>query len=191
MEQELSQQGLNRPEEHPVMKKVLDEADMYYEDHKDRERTLVQKLFPDRQQRQIEVARHKTVKARYQFLMKAMQLDHQAQLQGIQEMYNDFLIKGKAKIRKDRAEFFQHQLEILMTNLTSKSQDFSERIGVSYQKLDAIKVSFLKERQEQLIQNVVEGYYETAEKLIDNFRNILNEEIHKPEGLKSSQNFEE
>ncbi len=191
MAQELSQQGLNRPEEHPVMKKVLDEADMYYEDHKDRERTLVQKLFPDRQQRQIEIARHKTVRARYEFLMKAMQIDHQAQLQGIQEMYNDFLIKGKAKIRKDRAEFFQHQLEILMTNLTSKSQDFGERIGVSYQKLDAIEVPFLKDRQEQLIQNVVEGYYETAEKLIDNFRNILNEEIHKPEGLKSSQNFEE
>ncbi len=191
MTQDSTQQSMKRPEENPVMKRVLDETDMYYEDHRDRERTLLQRYFPDRQQRQIEMARHKTVKARYEFLMKAMQIDHQAQLQGIQEMYNDFLIKGKAQIRKDRDEFFQNQLEILMSSLTRKSQEFSERLSTAYQELERIKIPILRERQEQLLLKVSEGYYATAERLMTNFRNILNEEIDRPEGLKNSQDFEE
>ncbi len=191
MSQDLTTPAVSAPEEHPIMKKVLEETDMHYEDHKDRERNVWQKLFPDRQQRQIEIARHKTVKARYEFLMKAMQVDHQAQLQGIQEMYNDFLIKGKAKIRKDRAEFFQQQLDILLTNLSQKSQEFGERISGAYEKLGAIKIPFLHERQEQLIQTIITGYYDTAEKLIKNFQNILNEEIHRPTASNTSQGMEE
>ena len=178
MAQDLSRVDPNRPEDHPVMKRVLEETDLYVEDYRDRERNIFQKIFPDRQQRQIELARHKTVKARYEFLLKALQIDHQAQIQGIQEMYNDFLVKGKAKIRKDRAEYFQQQLELLLNSLTKKSQEFSQEMEAAYQKLESVKVDFLRERQEQLIQTVVAGYYETAEKLIANFRKILDEEIH-------------
>ena len=78
-----------------------------------------------------------------------------------------------------------------MTNLTQKSQHFGERIGGAYQKLEGTQVPFLRDRQEQLIKNIVEGYYETAEKLIKNFQNILNEEIQKPEPSTNSQGFEE
>ena len=192
MSQDITAPKVSGPEEHPVMKRVLEETDLYYEDHKVREQSIWQKMFPDQQQRQIEAARYKTVKDRYEFLRKAMQIDHQAQLQGIREMYNDFLIKGKAKIRKDRAEFFQQQLDILMTNLSQKSQEFGERISKAYEKLEMIRIPFLRDRQEQLIQTIIAGYYETAEKLIKNFQNILNEEIHKPTAASGmSQGMEE
>jgi hypothetical protein len=178
MAQELTRQELTAPEENPVMRDVVEDVQMYVEDYKDRERTLWQKLFPDRQRRHIELAKFKTVRDRYEFQMRAIQVAHEAQLQGIQEMYNDFLIKGKAKIRKDRAEFFQQQFEELMTNLSAKSQDFSARIDAAYKQMEGMTVELLQTRQEQLIKHIVDGYYDTAEKLIRNFQNILNEEIH-------------
>ena len=191
MAQELTKQDITAPEEHPVMREVVEDVLDYVEDYKERERTLLQKLFPDRQRRQIEAAKHKTVKDRYEFQIQAIQIAHEAQLQGIQEMYNDFLIKGKAKIRKDRAEFFQQQFEDLMTNLSNKSQEFSGRINAAYKQLEKVNIEFLKERQEQLIHNIVNGYYDTAEKLIRNFQNILNEEIHNTGTSKMNQGLEE
>ncbi len=191
MAQEMTKQELTAPEDTPVMREVVEEVSGYVEDYKDRERTIVQKLFPDRQQRHIDLAKHKTVKARYEFQMQAIQIAHEAQLQGIQEMYNDFLVKGKAKIRKDRAEFFQQQLENLMDNIARKSQNFSERINGAYQQLETILVDSLRERQEGLIETIADGYYETVAKLIKHFQNILNEEIHNTGMPRSTQLGEE
>lgn len=186
MTQDLTKQELTTPEDHPMMREVVDDVQMYVDDYKDRERTLWQKLFPDRQRRHIELAKFKTVRDRYEFQMQAIQIAHEAQLQGIQEMYNDFLIKGKAKIRKDRAEFFQQQFEDLMTNLAGKSQEFSSRINAAYKQIEKMDTEFLRERQEHLIRTVADGYYDTAEKLIRNFQNILDEEIHNTGAFKSA-----
>jgi hypothetical protein len=152
----------------------------YVEDYKDRERTMLQKVFPNRQQRYIDLAKHKTVKARYEFQMRAIQVAQEAQLQAIQEMYNDFLVQGKAKIRKDRAEFFQGQMDTLLTSLTNKSQEFTNRMHTAYQQLSNIQVEGLKKRQEKLINSIADGYYETVEKLIKSFQRILDEEIQSP-----------
>jgi hypothetical protein len=180
MANELTKQDLTQPEDTPVMRQVIEDVSLYIEDYKDRERTVWQKIFPDQQQRHIELAKFKTVRDRYEFEMRAIQIAHEAQLQGIQELYNEFLVKGKAKIRKDRSEFFQQQLEDLLTNLSNKSQDFTAHLNASYQQLEKISVDFMRKRQEQLVETIVDGYYETVEKLIKNFQNILNEEIHNP-----------
>jgi hypothetical protein len=186
MANELTKQDLTPPEDSPMMRQVVEDVSLYVEDYQDRERTVWQKIFPNRQQRQIELAKFKTVRDRYEFEMRAIQIAHEAQLQGIQEMYNEFLVKGKAKIRKDRSEFFQQQLEDLLTNLSTKSQEFSGHLNTMYQQLEKLSVEFMKHRQEQLIETIVEGYYETVEKLIKNFQRILDEEIHNPG---ASRNF--
>jgi len=186
MAQEMSRQEMIAPEEHPVMREIVEDVSGYVEDYKDRERTLLQKVFPDRQQRFIELAKHKTVKARYEFQLRAVQIAHEAQLQAIQEMYNDFLVQGKAKIRKDRAEFFQQQFEALMNTLAGRSQDFSQRIKLAYQQVESISVESLRKRQERLIDTIADSYYDTVEKLIDSFQRILDEEIHNPGMLRNA-----
>jgi hypothetical protein len=191
MAQDVTKQDLVAPEETPMMRDIVEEVTGYVEDYKDRERTVWQKIFPDRQQRYIELAKNKTVKARYEFQMRAIQIAHEAQLQGIQEMYNDFLVKGKAKIRKDRAEFFQQQMDTLLTTISNKSQEFTERMRGAYQQLNAINETKLKERQERLIDNIADGYYETVEKLIKNFQRILDEEIHDAGPVRNFQGAEE
>jgi hypothetical protein len=191
MANELTKQDLTPPEDSPMMRQVVEDVSLYVEDYQDRERTVWQKIFPNRQQRQIELAKFKTVRDRYEFEMRAIQIAHEAQLQGIQEMYNEFLVKGKAKIRKDRSEFFQQQLEDLLTNLSTKSQEFSGHLNTMYQQLEKLSVEFMKHRQEQLIETIVEGYYETVEKLIKNFQRILDEEIHNPGAPRNFQVLEE
>lgn len=180
MTQDISSQDIGAPEDNALVKDVVDEVAGYVEDYKDRERTPWQKLFPTRQQRQIEMAKYKTVKERYNYQIQAVQIAHQAQLQAIQEMYNDFLIKGKAKIRKDRSEFFQQQYEQLMRTLSQKSLDFTAQMDASYQQLASVKVDKLRDRQEALIDTIAESYYATVGKLIYNFQRILDEEIHSP-----------
>lgn len=180
MAQELSRQDIAAPEDNPMVKDIVEEVSGYVEDYKEGERIPWRKLFPTRQQRQIEQAKYKTVKARYDYQIRAIQVAHEAQLQAIQEMYNDFLIQGKAKIRKDRSEFFQEQYENLMLTLTNKSQEFTSRINTSYQQLEAITVESLRKRQERLIGTIADSYFETVEKLIRNFQRILDEEIHSP-----------
>jgi hypothetical protein len=187
MTNELTKTDLIQPEETPIMKQVVEDVSLYIEDYKDRERTLWQKIFPDRQQRHIELAKFKTVRDRYEFEVRALQIAHEAQLQGIQEMYNEFLIKGKAKIRKDRSEFFQQQLEDLLTTLSTRSQDFTGRLNAAYQQLEQISVDFMRQRQEQLMETIIDGYYETVAKLVKNFQCILDEEIHNSSASRGFQ----
>lgn len=104
-----------------------------------------------------------------------LQIAHEARLQEIKEIYNDFLVKGKTKIRKEQAEFFQMQFETLVTNISTKSQSFGERINDAYLKLHNIKVEALRKRQELLIESIIGDYYETVDKLVKNFRKILLE----------------
>jgi hypothetical protein len=191
MAQELAKQELMQPEETLLMKEIVEELKEHVEDYKERQRTLLQRFFPDRQQRYIETAKRKAIKAHYEFQTEAIQVANEAQLQRIREMYNDFLIKGKAKIRKDRSEFFQQQIENLMTNLSYKSREFIEHVNAEYQQLEKLPVDFMKERQARLIQNIVEGYYETVEKLIRNFQCILDEEIQNPGASRSAPPIED
>lgn len=180
MAQDIRTQEVGAPEENALVREVTEEVAGYVEDFRDRERTPWQKLFPTRQQRQIELAKYKTVKERYEYQIRAVQIAHQAQLQAIQEMYNDFLVKGKAKIRKDRSEFFQHQHEQLMRVLAQKSQEFTAQLAANYKQVEGIDVEKLRERQEALIDTIAESYYTTVGKLIYNFQRILDEEIHSP-----------
>jgi len=191
MAQELTHQDIIRPEGTPIVKKVLTETDGYVEDHQDRERSLAQRMFPDRQQRQIDLARKKSVRAHYDHQFQVLQITYEARLQEIKEIYNDFLVKGKTKIRKEQAEFFQHQFETLVTNISTKSQEFGERVDMACEQLDKLKAEFLKQKQEQLIQDIVDSYYETVDKLIQNFRKILDEEIHRPGLSKNPQGMGE
>jgi hypothetical protein len=180
MAQDLTRQDITIPEENPMVKDIVEEVTSYVEDYREGERIPWRKLFPTRQQRKIEEAKYKTVQARYDHQTRAIRVAHEAQLQAIQEMYNDFLVQGKAKIRKDRSEFFQEQYENLMMTLANKSQEFTCRMNAGYQQLEAITVESLRKRQERLIGTIADSYYETVEKLIRNFQRILDEEIHSP-----------
>ncbi len=191
MAQELTHKDIVRPEGTPIVKRVLNETDGYVEDHQDRERTLIQRMFPDQQQRHIDVARRKAIRAHYEHQNQVLHIAYEARLQEIKEIYNDFLVKGKTKIRKEQAEFFQHQFETLMTNISTKSQEFGERVNTACDQLAKLKVDFLKQKQEQLIQDIVDNYYETVDKLIQNFRKILDEEIHRPGLSKNVHGMEE
>lgn len=190
MSQELNKQDITRPESSPIVRRPLEETDNYVEEHLERERTLWQKVFPDKQRRYIEQAKRKAVRSHYEHQHQVLQIAHEARLQEIKEIYNDFLVKGKTKIRKEQAEFFQVQFETLVTNISNKSQSFGERINEAYLKLDNIKVETLRKHQEQLIESITGDYYETVDKLIKNFRKILDEEIHNPGIAPSSQGME-
>lgn len=190
MSQELNKQDITRPENSPIVRRPLEETDSYVEEHLDRERTLWQKVFPDKQRRYIELAKRKAVRSHYEHQHQVLQIAHEARLQEIKEIYNDFLVKGKTKIRKEQAEFFQMQFETLVTNISTKSQSFGERINDAYLKLDNIKVEALRKRQEQLIESIIGDYYETVDKLVKNFRKILDEEIQNPGIAPNSQGME-
>jgi catalase (peroxidase I) len=70
----------------------------------------------------------------------------------------------------------------LIVTIGEKSRDFLKKIEQEYEQLEEISVPFLREKQETFIEESVERYYETLNHLQDNFRNILNEEVHDTRG---------
>jgi biotin carboxylase len=111
MSQELNKQDITRPENSPIVRRPLEETDSYVEEHLDRERTLWQKVFPDKQRRYIELAKRKAVRSHYEHQHQVLQIAHEARLQEIKEIYNDFLVKGKTKFAKNRPSFFKCSLK--------------------------------------------------------------------------------
>lgn len=178
MSEEIAKQEPQRPDDHTsrVLKEVNRRAEKY--EHPD---SAWDKLF-SKERRHLELAKCATVEEKYAFELRVLQTFHDAQIQVIQEMYNEFLIKGKAELRKDRAEFFQEQMNDLITAINEKSRDFLKKIESEYEHLKEISVPFLREKQEKFIEKNVERYYETLNHLQDNFRNILNEEVHDTRG---------
>lgn len=178
MPNEIAKQELQEPVNHTsrVVKEVNQWAEKY--EHPD---SAWDKLF-NKERRRLELAKCTTVEEKYAFELRVLQTFHDAQIQVIQEMYNEFLIKGKAELRKDRAEFFQEQMNDLVTVINEKSRDFLKKIELEYKQLEEISVPFLRKKQETFIEESVDRYYETLNQLQDNFRNILNEEVHDTRG---------
>lgn len=163
------------PEDHTarVLKEVKRRAEKY-----EKPDSPWDKLF-SKERRRVELAKCMTVEEKYAFELRVLKTFHDAQLQVIHEMYNEFLIKGKAQLRKDRAEFFQEQMDDLINALSEKSRGFLKKIEQEYKRLEEISIPFLRGKQEKFIEESVDRYYETITHLQENFRNILHEEIHK------------
>lgn len=142
-----------------------------------RNKTFIQKLFPSELQQVIDVHELNQAQSELEFREKALKLVKEAQLQCIQEIYNDFLERGKAKIRRDRTEFYLMQRNILQDAVNRECQKFTESITREFSRIDTITIPELKNREKERLYLMIESYHRTVRLLMEDFEEILYEKI--------------
>jgi len=84
---------------------------------------------------------------------------------------------GKGTIRKDRTVFFAKQLQELEVEINKITSMFYQLIEDQYANLDRISIPFLKEMEEKRIEESAGRFRDTVDKLMLDFKNILNEKV--------------
>ncbi|WP_353571987.1 hypothetical protein [Candidatus Albibeggiatoa sp. nov. BB20] len=116
-------------------------------------------------------------KTEFGFREKALSLARTAQLQAIEEVFNDFLLKGKTNIRAERHQFFNARLTELRRDKERTVQLFHEDIEKAYNRLENIKHEKLRQKEEERIDSMIARFYDIFESLENDFNKILNENV--------------
>ena len=143
----------------------------------DKRRAFLQRLFPTKLQQALNKSELIQTKKELEFREKALKIAKESQLQSIQEIYNDFLVRGKGDIRGDRVVFFARKLQELEVEISDINDSFSAFIQEQQAKLDKISVPLLKQHAEKRIEKSMERFFDTVDKLMTDFQNILDEEV--------------
>ena len=93
----------------------------------ERNATFLDRLFKGDLYRILEDSRIKQARTELDFRERALRIAKETQLQALQETYNQFLVKGKGKFRRDRAEFFAEQALILEKEIAGKTEEIIAR----------------------------------------------------------------
>ncbi|MEZ4529134.1 MAG: hypothetical protein R2941_24745 [Desulfobacterales bacterium] len=140
-------------------------------------KSFLKKLFPDRNQRELAEHELRLSQTEFQFRENALRIARNAQLQAIEEMYNDYLVRGKVPIRRERAAFVAEQRNILETHLQNLSEEFEISMMISYKKAEQISIPSMKDRKLEMLDNTITDYYDLIRQLKENFRQILDESV--------------
>ncbi len=143
----------------------------------DKHRAFLQRLFPTKLQQALNKSELIQAKTELEFREKALKIAKESQLQSIKETYNDFLVTSKGTIRKDRTVFFAKQLQELEVEINKITSMFYQLIEDQCANLDRISIPFLKEMEEKRIEESAGRFRDTVDKLMLDFKNILNEEV--------------
>jgi len=124
-----------------------------------------------------EVVRHqlKMVRKSAELVEKSFEYFSETKLKAVKEMYNDFLVKGKTRIRAERVEFFAEQEVALRNKVGTICREFMRDIMEEYNRLGEINVQFIRDQEEKRLQDNVYGFRDTVDKLLSDFKNILDE----------------
>lgn len=139
--------------------------------------TLLKRLFPSRIQRENGEHLLRMARTEHEFRETALKIARDAQLKSIEEMYNDYLVRGKTTIRRERAEFVLEQKNMLEDRLMTLSDQFDLRVLQAYKKAELIPNEKLKSKKLEMIDDAIESYHSLTQQLQEEFQNILNEGV--------------
>ncbi len=139
--------------------------------------SFLKRLFPSKLYRDSAEHELRLADTEFEFREKALKVAREAQLQSIQEMFNDYLVKGKTQIRRGRAEFVLDQKIRLERTMMKATDDFNDKVTVAYEKADKISIPELKKKNIELIHDTIESYHALILELQAQFQSILSEGV--------------
>ncbi|MDM8523751.1 hypothetical protein QUF80_10305 [Desulfococcaceae bacterium HSG8] len=160
----------------PIQAKVR-EIDQQASNSASVRQSFLRRLLPSKLQREGAEHELRLAGTEYSFREKALEIARDAQLQSIREMYEDFLIKGKTHVRRERAEFVLEQKIYLENILIKATDDFNAKMTETYEKAEKIAIPELKKKNIELIYDTIDRYHALVASLQDQFQNILNEGV--------------
>jgi hypothetical protein len=142
-------------------------------------RQILQRLFPTKMQKAIVDSDLAQAKTELEYRERALKMLKEAQLQAIEEKYNEYLKTGKAIIRSDSGLFFANKQSAFVDEINKICDNFYQLVERQYNKLQNLNIPFLKEIEEQRIKECAMQFKESVDKLMADFVHILDEKIHR------------
>ena len=140
-------------------------------------RSILHRLFPTKFQKAIIESDLIQAKTELEYREKALRMLKDAQIQAIQEKYNEFLKTGKSIIRSDSGLFFANKLSEFEGEMNTICNNFYQVIENQYDKLKDIKIPYLKVIAEDRIEESAIRFKESVNKIMADFIHILDEGV--------------
>ena len=142
-----------------------------------RRQTLLSRLFPDPVEKEKQWGELQLVKTEFEFRTRALKVIRETQIQSIQEIYNQYLVQGKAQVRANTTTFMLQKRQELQDETNELFTKFIQSMQDEYDKAASIRNPTLKNMQLDRLDKNIAGFKELAEQLVKNFENIISEAI--------------
>lgn len=101
----------------------------------------------------------------------------ESRLQSVREACNHVLVTGKTHLRQQRIDYFGVVYSQLEGRLQALADEFITNADARYARLERIKSDHLRERERQRQEKSAIDFLDTLDRLMDEFRGIIDESV--------------
>lgn len=144
---------------------------------------LLSRLLPDAIDRKVREHGIAELEIGFDYRRRALQMAVESKLQAVEEMCNHVLMTGKSEVRRKRQEFFAGQRLQLQTTLDDLAQRFNADMEKRLNGLGELSHPVLREREMRRLENGIDEFHATLERLTRDFLSIVEEGVsHRRHG---------
>lgn len=113
---------------------------------------------------------------------QALAMVLESRLHSVREACNHILTTGKTHLRQQRLEFFGQVFFEVEQRLNGLSDEFLNDMDARFEKIEGYKSSVIRERERARMERSLDGFMQTLDCLMDDFRHIIHENIGQAPG---------
>lgn len=138
---------------------------------------LLARLLPSAVDRKVQEHGLAELDIGFDYRRRALQMAVESKLQAVEEMCNHVLMTGKSEVRRKRQEFFAGQRLQLQQTLDDLAQRFNNDMEKRLEALDRMGHPVLKDREARRLENSIDEFHATLERLTRDFLAIVEEGV--------------
>ena len=131
----------------------------------------------DPRQRELRRGELDLIRLTHKARRKQLEMVKEAQLQALKESCNQYLDRGKAKVRSETALFLIEQAQQLLEDADRIADKFINNIQRKADKLDSITVPRLRQRVEDQLNQEMDDFFDLQDQLMAKYKNIVSEGV--------------
>jgi hypothetical protein len=143
----------------------------------DRKNGMLDRWFPTSESKAKAEGQLALIKTETEFRERMLLMLRDSQLQTMRENYDVYLKQLKVEGRGSIAVHIAKKLADLQTAISEQTDRVIGELQQRHQKLDEIKISSIRAREEQRLDHVLDSFYSTTQKLVNDFTNIVHEDV--------------
>jgi hypothetical protein len=144
----------------------------------DRSQTrLLSRLLPDRIDKKVRTHELELLETGLDYRRRALRMAVESKLQAVEEMCNHVLMTGKSEVRRKRQEFFAEQRLQLQSALDGIAARFNDDMERRLDALERIGHPLLRDREARRLENGIDEFHATLERLTTDFLSIIEEGV--------------
>lgn len=101
----------------------------------------------------------------------------ESRLHSIREACNHILVTGKTHLRQQRLEYFGQVYRKVEISMSTLSDQFLQDMDERFKRLDQFSSDSIRLREQARLEKSVDDFLTTLDSLMDEFRNIIHENI--------------